>query len=41
MAAPTQIEGIPSPFLIMLNFTELLTGSNGRLPNAAVLLPIK
>ena len=39
IAAPTQIDGMPSPFFIMLNFTELFIGSSGLLPKAAVLLP--
>lgn len=34
------IEGIPSPFFIMLNLTVLFMGSNGLFPNAAVRFPI-
>jgi hypothetical protein len=39
IATPTHIEGIPSPFFIILNLTVLLIGSSGRLPRAPVLLP--
>lgn len=40
IAAPTQIEGMPSPFFIILNFTLLFIGSRGRFPRAAALFPL-